>query len=147
MKVDQLLLVLYVQFVLACTIGAPLLALGGYLQEVRLGLCVMFLGGAILSAIGYWQYIPSGPRVSAFLALLMLKAVAFALLGVAFLVVSLAPDSEVVLTPYMLLTYALFAMAGASKLFTGAFVMLSAKRGWLTLDVYKFPWSKDRSED
>jgi hypothetical protein len=39
-----------------------------------------------------------------------------------------------------MLTYAIFAAAGAAKFFTGAYVLVGAGKGWISREVYKYPW-------
>lgn len=105
----------------------------------------MFFGGTVLSSIGYWRYMPSGPKIPALLALLEIKSIAHALLGLGFLIFAIFQDSTPQTVSVVLIaTYGFFAAAGATQFFAGCYIFIGAGRGWIGRDVHKFPWrSKD----
>lgn len=128
-------------FILLAVIMAPLGVYWGYLNILRYILCTFFFGGAVLSFIGYWRYMPPGPRIPALLLLLMVKSFIFATVGVAFLAAGIANNPQPVDYTFLLFaTYACFAGAGAAKMFTGVYVFVGAGRGWIGLEVLKHPF-------
>lgn len=103
MSWDRGLILGYVAFVLTVTVSGPALAYWGHLDAVRFALCVLFVGGAGMSMAGYFRYMPAGPRISAFLGLLLGQSLAFALLGLGFLAIAVGSGGSTAITTYHLL--------------------------------------------
>jgi hypothetical protein len=143
---DRGFLVAYILWALIVPIIACLMAWEGYINLIRYALCVMFFGGALLSTIGYWRYTPPGSTIPALLALLGIKSIAHAMLGLGFLVVAVTQHPTQTVDLALLITYGLFAAAGATQFFTGCYIVIGAGRGWIGRDVYKFPWMSKASQ-
>lgn len=143
MTFERVVLPIYMLFVLLVGAISPLLVLAGSNSAVRWGLCIQFFLGALLSLIGYFRYIPPGPTIPFFLALLMVKSFTLSLLGIAFFFAALN-DAPIEVTVFVLVTYTFFGMVGAATLFSGVFAIVGAHRGWIVREVYKCPWCRKR---
>lgn len=140
MTFERSVLPIYVLFVLVVGALAPVLVLGDFTAGVRWALCIQFVAGAGLSLVGYLRYIPPGPTIPFFLAILIVKSGCLFLLGIAFLFSALN-DAPIQVTAFILVTYTVFGMVGAATLFNGVFAIAGAHRGWIMREVYKNPWS------
>ena len=140
MSLDRVLVPVYFVWMLIAAIVAPIAVNNGWLDETRFALCAVFLAGAVFSIIGYLRYIPAGAKVPALLVLLVGKSLIFALLGLAFFIIAVGQGGSTNINLSLLLTYSVFGAAGAAKFFTGVYVLVGAGRGWISREVYKFPW-------
>lgn len=143
---ERVLIIVYLLVILMAMMIAPLGVYSGGLDEVKYGLVVSFWAGAALLAAGYFRVLTPGPRVLAYLVVLLGKAVALFFLGAAFFASALGSPSNIPVTPMLLLVYSCFAGAAATLLLGGLFVFFGATRGWLTYEVYKWPWSRDKKK-
>lgn len=137
---DRVLLPSYIAFVLFVAVSAPMLVFSGAIDLTRWYLVILFLCGPVMCFIGYIRWIPHGPVIPMFLLLLMGKAFALSLLGVAFLF-SAINSAPVEVTAELLGVYASFGVAGATTFYAGVYVLLAGfiYPHWIGRSVPK-PW-------
>jgi hypothetical protein len=116
----------------------------GHINEVRYILSALFLSGASLSVWGYYRFSVGGPTIPALLAVSMVQSVAFALFGVAFLVLAIGYGSAQVVTTDLFIAYILYSIAASVKFYKGVFVVTGRGRGWISRDVHKPFWYRKR---
>lgn len=133
----------YLVFIVLVVTTALLLTTLGYIDLIRISLCLLFGGGALFGAIGFLRYMPSGQKVVALLLLSFLQSVALSWLGVAFFFSALASPTPAEITWPTLVIFASFAAAGAAMFFKGVYVFIGAGRGWILRPVYKWPFTKE----
>lgn len=140
---DRVLLPSYITFVLFAAASAPMLVSAGAIDLTRWYLVTLFLCGPIMCFVGYIRWIPRGPTIPMFLLLLMGKAFALSLLGVAFLF-SAINSAPVEVTAELLAVYGTFGAAGATTFYAGVYVLLAAfiYPHWISRSVPK-PWKRN----
>lgn len=116
----------------------------GHINEVRYILSALFLSGASLSVWGYYRFSGGGPTIPALLAVSMAQSAAFALFGVAFLVLALGSGSSSVVSTDLFLVYTLYSVAAAVKFYKGVFVVAGRGKGWISRDIHKPFWHRKR---